>query len=180
MFGATSNNFFHPRLISPDLFWCVGVSASQEKIPSPITKCTGIKAASIRLTCFWSGFLSLNVSSAINLESFAFWHITGFLTEGVPQSYSMTLFHLLPLPFPGGSRGSPPGNFSLSSCVNLQNLKTDIHTTFVPFPFCIPPWGCPPILLYHSFTYCHYYSLGGPGGLPLVNSLFLLLQFTQP
>ena len=33
VFGATSNNFFHPRLISPDLFWCVGVSASQEKNP---------------------------------------------------------------------------------------------------------------------------------------------------
>ena len=88
--------------------------------------------------------LESHVSIAINLEAFAFWHITGFLTEGVPQSYSITLFHLLPLPFPGGSRGSSPGNFSLSSCVNLQNLETDIHTPFVPFPFCIPPWGCPP------------------------------------
>ena len=146
VFGATSNNFFHPRLISPDLFWCVGVSASQEKIPSPITKCTGIKAASIRLTCFWSGFLSLNVSIAINLEAFAFWHITGFLTEGVPQSYSITLFHLLPLPFPGGSRGSPPGNFSLSSYVNLQ---IDIRMGVVPQSYSITllltaitiPWG---------------------------------------
>ena len=166
MFGATSNNFFHPRLISPDLFWCVGVSASQEKIPSPIIKSTGIKAASVKLTCFWKGFLSLNVSIAINLEAFAFWHITGFLTEGVPQSYSITLFHLLPLPFPGGSRGSPPGNFSLSSCVNLQNLKTDIHTPFVPFPFCIPPWGVSPNPTLSLFYLLPLLFPGGSRGSP--------------
>ena len=102
------------------------------------------------------------------------------LDRGCPPILLHHSFPLITITFSWGSRGFPPGNFSLSSSVNLQNLKTDIHTTFVPFPFCIPPWGCPPILLYHSFTYCHYYSLGGPGGLPLVNSLFLLLQFIQP
>ena len=65
------------------------------------------------------------------------------MTEGVPQSYSITLFHLLPLPFPGGSRGSPPGNFSLSSCINLQNLNTDIHTLLSLSPFVSLPGGVP-------------------------------------
>ena len=102
------------------------------------------------------------------------------LDRGCPPILLHDSFPLITITFSWGSRGFPPGNFSLSSSVNLQNLKTDIHTTFVPFPFCIPPWGCPPILLYHSFTYCHYYSLGGPGGLPLVISLYLLRQFTKP
>ena len=102
------------------------------------------------------------------------------LDRGCPPILLHDSFPLITITFSWGSRGFPPGNFSLSSSVNLQNLKTDIHTTFVPFPFCIPPWGCPPILLYHSFTYCHYYSLGGPGGLPLVISLYLLHPLTKP
>ena len=101
---------------------------------------------------------------------------------GVPQSYSITLL-LTAITIPWGVQGVSPWLILSSSCFNLHNHNTDINTPFVPFPLSIPPWGVSPQSFYHYFlltSYYYYYSLGGPGGLHLVISLYILHQFTKP
>ena len=68
-----------------------------------------------------------------------------------PQSF-YHYFLLTTITIPWGVQGVSPWLFLSISCVNLQNLNTDIHTPFFPIPLSIPPWGCPPNpTLYSSF-----------------------------
>ena len=74
---------------------------------------------------------------------------------------SITIFYLLLLLFPGGSRGSPPGYFSLS-LASIYKTSIEIFThPFFPLPLSIPPWGGSPqsYSIFFFFTYYHYYSL---------------------
>ena len=113
-----------------------------------------------------------------------------------------TLFFLLPLLFPEGrSRGLPLVNslFLLLQFTKLWYISTPIGPSLewrgcptersshlINITLCKSKplvsllggcGGCPPNhTLPLFFTYFHYHCLrGGPGGLPLVNSLFLLL-----
>ena len=114
-----------------------------------------------------------------------------------------TLFFLLPLLFPEGrSRGLPLVNslFLLLQFTKLWYISTPIGPSLewrgcptersshlINITLCKSKplvsllggcGGCPPNhTLPLFFTYFHYHCLKrGPGGLPLVNSLFLLLQ----
>ena len=65
------------------------------------------------------------------------------MTEGVPQSYSITLFHLLPLPFPGGPGGFPLV-ISLSPLASIYKTSKQIFTPHLSLsPFVSLPGGVP-------------------------------------
>ena len=103
------------------------------------------------------------------------------LDRGCPPILLHHSFPLITITFSWGVQGVSPLVISLSPLASLYKTSKQIFTPHLSLsPFVSLPGGCPPILLYHSFTYCHYYSLGGPGGLPLVISLYLLHQFTKP
>ena len=68
-----------------------------------------------------------------------------------------------------GGPGSIPLVISLSPLALLYKTSKQIFTPHLSLsPFVSLPGGCPPILLYHSFTYCHYYSLVVQGVSPLL------------